>query len=285
MKHYVVRKNFSAYLDGELHHQKSQEIEVHLNSCNSCQREFQQIRKGKSLTAYFEKPQWQETERLWENIQRRKPLTSEKINVRNVEMKRLHLFQKLIHPKPAFAISVLAILFVANLFVNLKREKLQYQQARIDWTPSYVFDYGLYLDSLIGGMPPWEFERRYESQRTSYEKAASQIPFQLASFTRMPETFQLEEVRLLKNACCRSVQFVCSKNSMPIVIFQQPKGHPVTFGKYPLESMRLNGRFCHKVKAGPWIALIWQGQDSEFVAIGEMSESDMASIIHVVTQK
>lgn len=283
MKHYIVKENLSAYLDGELQQEKIQELEVHLKNCKSCQRELQEIRQGKSLTAYFEKPDWQDTERLWENIQGNKSLYSEKTIDRNVVTKRTDFLQRLPHPRPAFAIVVLAVLIFANLFINIKHDKFQYQPARIDWTPSYVFDYGLYLDALIASEAPREFDRRYESRKATYENAGSQIPFRLASFTRMPKTFQLQEVRLLKNACCRSVQFLFSKNSMLIAIFQQPKGHPVTFGRYPLERTEFNGRLCHRVKASPWTALSWEDRDSHFVAIGEMNEAVMASIMFSIT--
>ncbi|MFQ5641607.1 MAG: hypothetical protein ACE5IR_26835 [bacterium] len=199
------------------------------------------------------------------------------------QSKRSQFLQRLIHPKPAFAFAVLAILFAANWLTNIKQEGFQYQQARVDWIPNYVFDYGLYLDALIAGESPGAFDKRYDSQMASFEQARSQTTFRLASFTRMPKTFQLREVRLLKSACCRSVQFVCSKNSMPVVIFQQPKGHPVTFGNYPLERMQINGRVFHRVKAGSWTALSWEGADSQFVGVGEMNEVDMTAIVFAVT--
>jgi len=283
MKHYIVKESLSAYLDGELQQEKMQELEMHLKNCNSCQRELQEIRHGKSLTAYFQQPEWQDTERLWKNIQALNSLSGEKTTGPNIVTKRTDFLQRLLHPKPAFVIVVLAILFGANLFINIKRQTFQYQPARIDWTSKYVFDYGIYLDALIASEAPREFARRYESKKASYENAGSQIPFRLASLTRMPKTFELQEVRLLKNVCCRSVQFLFSKNSMPIAIFQQPKGHPFTFGRYPLETMQLNGRLCHRVKAGLWTALSWEDQDSRFVAIGQMNEADMASIMLAIS--
>jgi len=282
MKHAFVKKNLSAYLDDELPQSRMQEIAFHLKSCESCRKEVEEIREGKTATAYFEQPDWPGTERLWENIQRRKSWTTEKIKVRSVTTKRSDLFQRLIHPKPSLALLVFAILFMANWLINIKSEKFQYQLASIDWTPSYAFDYGLYLDALIEDESPREFDQRYESKRASYEHVGSQIPFRLASFTRMPDTFQLQEVRLLKNACCRSVQFRCLKNTKAITIFQQPKGHPVAFGKYPLQSLQINGQLCHKVQAGSWTALSWEGQDSQLVAIGEMNEADMAAIMTAV---
>jgi len=283
MKHVFVKKNLSAYLDSELSKERRQEIASHLKSCESCRKELREIQKGKAITTYFEEPDWQGTERLWKIIQRSKISTPEKRSSINSATRHLAPLEKLIHPRPAFVIAILVILLGVNLFINLKRDRSQYQQPRLDWTPSYAFDYGLYLDALIAGMPPMEFERRYESQRASYEQARSQATFRLASFTRMPETFQLREVRLLKNACCRSVQFDCSNNSSDVIIFQQPKGHPVTFGNYPLERFHLNGQLCHRVKAGRWTALSWEGQDSQFVAIGEINDAEMAAIIFAVT--
>ena len=283
MKHGFTQKNLSAYLDAELAPDKVQKIELHLQSCESCLRELQEIQSGKAVTAYFENPDWQGTEALWQNIQRLKISTPKTGDVKNLKTKRTDLWQKFIHPLPAFAIAVFLILFGINLFSNLKQKKFQYQRVQLDQTLSYGFDYGLYLDALVAGSPAIEFERRYESQRASYEQARSQITFRLASFNQMPETFQLQEVRLLKNACCRSVQFVCLVNLRDVIIFQQPKGHPVTFGNYPLERIELNGQMYHRIKTGKWTALSMQLKESQFMAIGEMNESDIAAIIFAIT--
>ncbi|MFQ5822682.1 MAG: anti-sigma factor family protein [bacterium] len=282
MWHYLLRKNFSAYLDGELDQEKSQALEVHLNGCASCQRELQEIRKGKMFTAYYEMPEWRDTKRMWQNLQSHMISVSERSIFQNDGLLLTDLFKDLLPVRPVFAAMVLAVLFVANLFIILKPQEFQYQRALVDWEPSYAFDYGLYLDALIEGVPPHEFEKRYESKKASYETAGSEITFRLASFSRLPETFHLEEMRLLKNACCRSVQFLYLKNSIPIAIFQQPKGHPITFGGYPLETFQVEGQWCHRVKAGPWKALSWEGKDSRFVAIGEMNDADMVTIILAV---
>ena len=283
MKHGFTQKNLSAYLDAELSPDKEQKIALHLQSCESCLRELQKIQSGKAVTACFENPDWQGTEALWQNIQRLKISTPEKGDVKNLETKRTDLWQRLIHPRPAFAIAVLLILFGINLFSNLKQKKFQYRLVQLDQTLSYGFDYGLYLDALVAGSPPIEFERRYESQQASYEQARSQTTFRLASFTHMAETFQLQEVRLLKNACCRSVQFICLENSRDVIIFQQTKGHPVTFGNYPLERIELNGQMYHRIKTGKWTALSLQLKESQFMVISEMNESDIAAIIFAIT--
>ena len=283
MKHGFAQKNLSAYLDAELSPDKVQKIELHLQSCESCLRELQEIRSGKAVATCFENPDWQDTEALWQNIQRLNISTPEKGDVKNLEMKRTNLWQRLIHPRPAFAIAVLLILFGINLFSNLKQKKFQYQRVQLDQALSYGFDYGLYLDALVAGSPAIEFERRYESQQASYEQARSQTTFRLASFTHMPKTFQLREVRLLKNACCRSVQFSCLENSREVIIFQQPQGHPVTFGNYPLERIELNGQMYHRIKTGKWTVLSLQLKESQFMAIGEMNESDIAAIIFAIT--
>ena len=282
MKHGFTQKNLSAYLDAELTPDKVRKIELHLQSCESCLRELQEIQLGKAVTTCFENPDWQGTEALWQNIQRLKISTPEG-DVKNLETKRTDLWQRLTHPRPAFAIAVLLILFGINLFSNLKQKKFQYQRVQLDQTLGYGFDYSLYLDALVAGSPAIEFERRYESQQASYEQARSQTTFRLASFTHMPKTFQLREVRLLKNACCRSVQFSCLENSREVIIFQQPKGHPVTFGNYPLERIELNGQMYHRIKTGKWTVLSMQLKESQFMAIGEMNESDIAAIIFAIT--
>lgn len=283
MRHYFSKKNLSAYLDGELSQKRVQEIEAHLQRCVSCQRDLQEIREGKNATAYFSKPPWFHSQHLWTRIQRAKNPEYETPTVRVAATGWSRLFEPVVSFRPLFAAMLLVFLLAANLFVALNADKPHYQQAAVDWTPSYAFDYGLYLDALIQGEQPLEFEERYESRRANDDDLGSQITFRLASFSRLPRTFEFQEIRLLKNACCRSVQFVYSKNAAPVAVFQQPKGHPVSFGRYPLETLPLQGRRCHIIRAGRWKGLMWEGEDSQFVAIGEMNESEMATLLKAVT--
>ncbi len=139
MKHVFVKKNLSAYLDSELSRERRQEIASHLKSCESCRKELREIQNGKAITTYFEEPDWQGTERLWKIIQRSKISTPEKRSSINSATRHLAPLEKLIHPRPAFVIAILVILLGVNLFINLKRDRSQYQQARQDWTqPSWT---------------------------------------------------------------------------------------------------------------------------------------------------
>lgn len=282
MRHSIVRKNLSAYLDKELPPDKSQEIADHLESCDSCPRRLQQILQGMTVTGYFENPQWHGKERVWNKIQRRRAKFGEKATEQSTVW-RMELSRRFIGLRPAFAVAILALLLFANTLVYFKSQRFQYQRAQINWIPSYAIDFSLFLDALVQGEPTADFDKRYESEISSYDRAGSKLPFKLASFTGLPESFQLREVRLLKSACCRSVQFICQKNQKYVIIFQQPSGHPLVFGNYRLERLEIAGRSFHRVKAGRWTALNWEGLESQFVAVGELNEADLAAIVQAVT--
>ena len=282
MRHAIVRKNLSAYLDNELPPEKLQEIAVHLEGCDTCATRLQQIQEGKAVTAYFESPQWHGEEEVRNNIQHSRASIFEKATEES-RVSRITFSRRFVGARPAFAVAILALLAIANATVYFKSGKLQYQQVQIDWIPSYAFDFGLYLDALVQGEATTDFDKRYESEISTYERAGSNLPFKLASFTGLPETFKLREVRLLKSACCRSVQFVCQKNKKCVIIFQQPSGHPLMFGNYRLERLQIAGRSCHRVKAGGWTALNWEGMESQFVAVGKLNEADLVAIVQAVT--
>lgn len=149
----------------------------------------------------------------------------------------------------------------------------------------YVFDYGLYLTALSEGQKPTDFDIRYGSRTVTYDEARSVMPFRLASFSSLPEGYRLTDVRLLRNSCCHSVQCTIHKPSTDLVIFQQPKEHPFSFGNFPVEIGSIGGFSYHKVEAGSYQALSWVGQESRFIAVGEMVGNDIATIMNAVTEQ
>ncbi len=291
MWHFRIRKYFSAYLDGELDEVNSRKIEDHLRSCAACRRELEHIREGKEWVSHLEVPEWAATERLWESMRSQlfaapQESTQPGFGRRAAESVRRSRPISLL-TRPAFASLALALLLVANILVTLQTDQPQYQLAAYDWMSNYVFDYGLYLGALSEGRPPTAFEKRYESQPTSYAAARDALPFRLASFSHRAEEaeeYELTDVRLLRNACCHSVQCTIRKDSQLVVIFQQPKEHPFAFGDYPLERTYIAGRWYHKAVAGSYQAISWVGSESKFVAIGESIEGQMAAIINAVGQ-
>ena len=82
--------------------------------------------------------------------------------------------------------------------------------------------------------------------------------------------------------CCSSLQCSIIRDSREIVLFQQPKEHPVVFGDHALERTRIGGQWYHKAISGQFQAISWVSSETKFVAVGEMLEEDLASIIVAV---
>ncbi len=280
MRHARVHKWLSGYMDGELPQTQREAIAAHLQRCHTCRREFRRIQEGKEAARLFQARAWQGSERLWTRIEveRRRAMQPK----RRGFTETIPSARRGLSARAALRLAVVALLLAANWLISARHPRGLYERARLDWTPSYAFDYGLYLDALVAGEFPSDFDARYESRPASYEQARSETPFRLASFSRVPGPFEIREVRLLKNACCRSVEFICLQNARAVVVFQQPKGHPVTFGRYPLQRIEINGYPVHKARAGKWTVLSWEDAQSHLVAISELNEAQLAELLPVI---
>ncbi len=285
MWHFTKRKYLSAYLDGELNEGNTQEIKAHLQECSPCQKKLESIRKGKVLASQFEFPEWQRSERVWIRVRNQLfsvPHTSIQLGfiqrLKKVAYQGRVLFSA---RRSVIVFTALTILITVNVLVRLGPEPSYYPPPPVDRMSGNAFDYGLYLSALSENREPRAFETRYGSQPVSYEVVRNIMPFHLVSFSDLPNEYQLTEVQLLKNGCCNSVQCTIQKDSRSVIVFQQPREHPFTFGNYALERTDIEGQWYHKVEVGSYQALSWVEGQSRFVAISEMLEED----IHMIMKK
>jgi hypothetical protein len=178
------------------------------------------------------------------------------------------------------AAALIALFLVARSLMHLQDDR---QPDGNEWpiqtASTLTIDFGLYLDALKSGKEPVEFERRYGSQVTTYEMAKSQAHFRLPPLPKMPKAFRLSQVQTLKSACCFSVQMSCLSDSERIIIFQQPKDHPVTFGSYELSKTQMNGRNCYRIEVGGWRALCWSDDDTQYVVMSRLGDTELAQAL------
>lgn len=280
LNHYLHKQKISAYIDGELNPDATKALEEHLQACNSCQAELTAIRAGKALTAHFEKPEWQASEKLWARLQGAQSGTNSKANFPQASWD-LKLgwpsILKLRSPWLWAAALVVLFLIARNMVqIQIARQPENDNRMPIQAASAFAIDFGLYLDALKNGREPVEFERQYGGKVTTYERAKARANFDLPTLPKMPEAFELSEVQTLGGSCCFSIQLNCVNDSERIIIFQQPKEHPATFGSYKLMKMEMNGRNCFQIKVGSWTALCWDDEDSQYVVVSELEADELA---------
>ncbi|MBN4081114.1 zf-HC2 domain-containing protein [Caldithrix abyssi] len=282
MWHFTIRKYLSAYLDGELDDIKMGKIEDHLQGCEACQREFESIRKGKTLASHFEFPEWEGSERVWIRMRNQlfaAPHTSIQPGFGHRLKEFIYQGRGLFSVKRSVLVfAALTMLIIVNNLVRSGLEPSVDPPAPIDRMSNNAFDYGLYLSALSENREPKAFENQYGSQSVSYEVVQNTMPFRLASFSHLPDEYQLTKVQLLKNACCHAVQCIIQKDSRRVIVFQQPKEHPFTFGNHPIERTDIEGQWYHKVEVGSYQALSWVEGQNRFVAMSERLEEDIRII-------
>ena len=71
MKHFRMRRFFSAYLDGELDEAFANRIREHLASCAACGAAYQKIVQGAHMASQFDQSPLPNREQLWAGIGQR----------------------------------------------------------------------------------------------------------------------------------------------------------------------------------------------------------------------
>ena len=285
MRHASIRNFLSAYLDGELDDSRTTTVRAHLQACQSCQARLEIIREGKQLASHFEFPRWSGAERLWETIREQLSATPGDWRRPRFAERLSSMIQPLLAPTPRVIIATgLALLLIANLVVSFRADGDDQVTAEIMFD-HFAFDYGLYLNALSQGRKPTEFELRYDSKPVQYDEAGGALPFKVAPYDQLASVYQLTNTRLITSACCSSLQCSIIRNSREIVLFQQPKEHPIAFGDHPPERTNIAGQWYHKANAGQFQAISWVSSETKFVAVGEMLEEDLASILVAVMSR
>ncbi len=280
MKHYFTRRKLSAYLDSELPEAARRRLEAHLQACSSCRGALDEIRSGRALAEISEPPRWENREALWQKVQRSEKDPAAPVRAHSV----IASLRKALPTLPAISTPALvavsaAVVLALTLVLQRQEKEAGNPESPVQSASAFALDFGPYLDALTSNRPPREFEQRYASRRSSYEAASRSTPFRMASLSQISKNLRLGEVKVLTSVCCNLVEFNCSRNAEKLVLFQQPKEHPVSFAPYRAVPATLNGLNCKIVKAGKWTAITWEGEDSQFVAFSQLSEGEIVEAL------
>ena len=287
MKHFRIRRYFSAYLDGELDEAFANRVREHLASCEACGTAYQKIVQGAQMASQFDPSPLPNSEQLWAAI-------GQRLESGN-RMRAVGGFRAVLAAFPRWAgtispvirrpamMGAFTLLLAANLVVIYK---IFYspQAQRAEMLSHYNFDYGVYLDAVSQDSEPTQFDQLYRSEPVEYEAAGASISFDLASYALLSQDYEISDTRLLKTACCNSVQCSISSEHNEIVLFQQPQEHPFTFGRYKLERTLIGGRWFHVSEAGKYQVVSWVTSTSKIVLVGESIYDELPRLIALIEQ-
>ncbi len=269
-----MKKLLAPFLDGELTPELQQQVRAHLQTCAPCRHMLEQMRASLHLIRAGNLPPVVNSGHLWQGIIRQ----TAKEKMRWLDTLTVPAFapQNLLRWAGALAV---VMLFVVTIWMHSQPAVITYERALPEPVSNFAFDYGLFMDAMGELAAEYDFYERYQAQVVPLEQVGGLASFRLAAYQSLPSSYRLQTVRLLRNACCQSVLMSYLKNGKPVAIFQQSRGHPWTFGRHPFIRTNFAGLECLRVDGRKFCALSWQGEDSEFVVVGQLSAKEIEQLL------
>ncbi|NUO82987.1 zf-HC2 domain-containing protein [candidate division KSB1 bacterium] len=272
LRHHRLQRALALYIDGELPHNESEEMRQHLESCAACGQKLADICACRELIKAGRTPQVIPTAKLWQSIVK---ATAVSVPGR-VSLGRFFFTTNSSVLRWSVAGVLLVLLGLALWKKNPSSER------SIATRAAAVIDYGIFLDDLRHDASEAKFHKRYPAQIVKLAEAQQAIAFPLAAISALPDSFQLDCVRVLECSGQKCVQFTCSKAGKAINIFQHALGQPWTMGQYAVTRTPICNVECAMVDAKEVMALSWQGKNSEFLAIGALTPQEFAQVVQVL---
>ncbi len=272
LRHRRLQHALALYIDGELPRHELDEMRQHLENCAACRHRLAEIRACRELIKAGRTPQVIPTAKLWQSIVKETAVSAQGrfslgsfFSTTNSSVLRWSV-----------AGALLILLGLAIWKQNFSSER------GIATRAAAVIDYGLFLDDLRHDASEARFHKRYPAQVVKLAEAQQAIAFPLAAISALPDSFQLDCVRVLECSGRKCVQFTCSKAGKAINIFQHALGQPWTMGQYAVTRTPVCNVECAMVDAKEVMALSWQGKNSEYLAIGELTPQEFAQVVQVL---
>jgi len=271
-RHRRLQRTLVLYVDDALAQNDAVQVRAHLESCAACRQKLAEIRACRELLQAGKPSLSVPTEQLWQRIAGK---TSAQTQAR-FELGEIFSSANLRYLRwPVVA----AILLLSALVVW---EKGNEGEHNIVTPASATIDYGIFLDDLRHNVSEANFHKRYPAQVVKLIEARQAIAFPLAQIEALPDSFRLDCVRVLECNGKKCVQFTCVKAGKAINIFQHALGQPWTIGQYAATRTPICNVECSLVNAKEVMAVSWQGENSEYLAIGALTPQELAQVVEVL---
>lgn len=262
---WLLRRKLSAYLDGEIPLAARPKVERHLRACESCGSVYVSIATARRTISELPRLQPRETFSLgWQ------------VHPGDVHQDRVPwLTRRAV--RLALASAVVAVMALA---INIAFNRSQRSSGLV--IQAYALDIGMYLDGVSQDRSELNrFAEFYESRPVSLEQAQAHVGFKIDAPPQLPGGFSFAGAYLLKSGCCPAVRLRYQRPEAQVDVFQQPHGHPVTFGsKTKFVPAVLPD--CHGARSGAHQAYYWEGADKGLVVVSDLPESEMVALVRAL---
>lgn len=271
MRCWITRRHLSAYYDGELAPAAAAQVRDHVRACERCRAALTAIEGAGHHLATLPPPK--PPAMPWRAI------VAKARDDAGVRQSRTDAWRLAWRWAPLVAIPGGLALLVVYLLTPPQMEHREMAGG------SFAFDLGPYLEAVAqaSSRDAAAFERRYDARPTSLAEAAARAGFDLIAPRTLPDSWQLDGVRLLKDACCHVVQLTYRRDADHLALFQQPADHPLICSRGGLWEGRVNGFRYHRAHENGAALVTWTGDMHRFALVAERPESELVATAQWLT--
>ena len=266
------RRLLLLYIDRELPQREWDEMHEHIQGCAECRHKLAEVHACRALVQASKTSPFIPTQQLWQRLTRKTAAASQ-------ERFGFGKFLAPVHVRYLRWATVAALVLLLSVAVWKKADRGDGAWPR---AAQMAIDYGVFLNDLRQDAQAPRFYKRYPARVVQLAEAQQAIAFPLAAIEALPDSFRLECVRVLECNGKKCIQFTCSKAEKEINIFQHALGQPWTFGKFAVARTPICNVECLLVNAKDFAAVSWQGESSEYLAVGELSPLELVQVVQVL---
>ncbi|KAA0231236.1 hypothetical protein EDS67_04055 [candidate division KSB1 bacterium] len=269
IQHRRWQRALALYADNELPQNEMARVHKHLESCAACRHQLADMRACREVLRAGRTPLFVPMEQLWQRITARTSALPQKAFKRWGDFSSVNL-------RWAAAVALFIVMGATLWKKSIERG------GEIVAPASATIDYGIFLDDLRHNVAEASFYKRYPAQVVQLADARQAVAFPLAKIEALPDSFRLDCVRVLECNGRKCIQFTCVKAGKTINIFQHALGQAWTIGQYNSACARVCSTECSIMNLKEVMAINWQGKDSEYLAIGELTPQELAQVVEVL---
>lgn len=277
LHHRRLQRSLVLYVDNELPQDELAQMHRHVEQCAECREKLAEVRACRELLKAGKTSLLIPTEQLWQRLVRSTSVSSQHERVFGA-IRQAAGWRYL-----RWSIVTAALLLFG---VAVWKKTSEGEHATVDHAAqsfsSTAIDYSIFLDGLRHEDAAADFYKRYPAQVVELAEAQQAIAFPLASVEALPESFRLECVRVLECNGKKCIQFTCSKADKVVNIFQHGLGQSWTLGQYAVARAPICKVECLLVNAKNLKAVSWQGNHSEYLAVGDLNPQELEQVVRTL---
>ncbi len=277
LAHWNHRRRHKAlllYVDDELPPFEKEEMRQHLANCAFCNKALAELHACRAVLQAGETAPLAPTDRMWQRLVRTTAAAS--LKPRRLNVNALSAFM------PLRWAAVGAFALVVGLLTWRNANEIKHKNPAEQTQLAAVIDYGMFFDAMRRETSASNFYQRYPAQVVQLAEAQRAVDFPLAAVEALPDSFQLDCVRVLECNGAKCIQLTCLKDGKVLNIFQHELGQSWTLGQYAVVRAPICNVECLLVNAKELTAVSWQGSHSEYLAVGQLPPQDFAQIVQIL---